>query len=96
MTGIVRSGDLDSGHNGAVAPLPISNCSTNVIANGLGAALSGTSTFPNHNIPPLHSNRIATGGSSNVFINGQPAYRKDDPISCGDHISQGSANIFVN
>ncbi|MFY0582866.1 RHS repeat-associated core domain-containing protein [Cystobacter fuscus] len=34
-------------------------------------------------------------GSATVFINGQPAARVDDQITCGAKISAGSPNVFI-
>ncbi|KPX21029.1 Rhs protein, partial [Pseudomonas syringae pv. delphinii] len=34
-------------------------------------------------------------GSSNVFINGKPAARKGDKLTCGAKIGTGSNNVFI-
>ena len=46
---------------------------------------------PDH---PPHSGVIAAG-SSTVFINGIPAGRIGDPVSCGGNVAEGSGDVFI-
>lgn len=70
----------------------ISTASPNVFTNGRGAAYATLSTVAcdKHNPLPL----IAEG-SGTVFINGMPAARKQDAITCGAKIDDGSNNVFI-
>ncbi|RJF99468.1 PAAR domain-containing protein [Noviherbaspirillum saxi] len=68
-------------------------CSANVFTNGLraGRAHIDIAHCSKHSNPhPL----IATG-SPTVFINGLPAARVSDKISCGAVITGGSNNVFI-
>jgi uncharacterized Zn-binding protein involved in type VI secretion len=66
--------------------------SPNVFVNSRNAAYATASTVTcsKHNPVPL----IAEG-SGNVFINGLPAARKGDAITCGAKIDDGSTDTFI-
>jgi len=69
--------------------------SPNVLANGLGVHRE-TDTWDTHcnSQGQCHDGHtIAT--QSRVLINGLPAARILDPISCGDSIATGSQNVLV-
>jgi RHS repeat-associated protein len=70
----------------------ISSASPNVFTNSRGAAYVSVSTTvcSHHNPLPL-----VAEGSSSVFINGLPAARKQDAITCGAKIDDGSNNVFI-
>jgi RHS repeat-associated protein len=70
----------------------ISSASPNVFTNSRGAAYVSVSTTvcSHHNPLPL-----VAEGSSSVFINGLPAARKQDAITCGARIDDGSHNVFI-
>ena len=70
----------------------ISSASPNVFTNSRGAAYVSVSTTvcSHHNPLPL-----VAEGSSSVFINGLPAARKQDAITCGAKIDDGSSNVFI-
>jgi RHS repeat-associated protein len=42
-----------------------------------------------------HPHRVIAEGSATVFIEGLPAARKGDRISCGAKIAEGSSNVFI-
>lgn len=42
------------------------------------------------------ANRVFTGGSPNVFLEGNQLIRVTDKTICGDEAATGSANVFVN
>ncbi|MBO0859039.1 MAG: PAAR domain-containing protein [Chloracidobacterium sp.] len=42
-----------------------------------------------------HPHRVIAEGSATVFIEGFPAARKGDRVSCGSKIAVGSVNVFV-
>jgi uncharacterized Zn-binding protein involved in type VI secretion len=70
----------------------ISSASPNVFTNSRGAACTTVSSVAcdQHNPLPL-----VAEGSGTVFINGVPAARKDDAITCGAKVDAGSANVFI-
>lgn len=92
---ICRIGDISSGACG-LPPTPIiSDCSDNVIINGVAAATIG-SGLPTHSSGNItHTNRIITSGSSKVIINGKSAAFIGSSISCGDIMTNGSENVLV-
>jgi len=70
----------------------ISSASPNVFTNSRPAAYATASTnaCSKHNPLPL-----VAEGSGSVFINGLPAARKQDAITCGAKIDEGSNNVFI-
>lgn len=67
--------------------------SPDVYVNSLSAAyatLSGVACSKHNPIP------LVAQGSTNIFINGRPAARKDDKIKCGATISGGSHDTFFH
>ncbi|MBD1106701.1 PAAR domain-containing protein [Pseudomonas amygdali pv. morsprunorum] len=67
-------------------------CSPNVFINGRNAALTTQSIAKCENHPaPV---QIADGSAS-VFINGYPAARKGDKLTCDSKIATGSNNVFI-
>jgi YD repeat-containing protein len=70
----------------------ITNGSPNVFTNSLAAAIAKTSGVVCSKHPPLP---LVAEGSSSVFINGKPAARKGDHITCGAVIGGGSGNVSI-
>lgn len=70
----------------------LGSASPDVFVNRLGAACTTMSTAicDKHNPAPL-----VAEGSGSVFINGLPAARKDDAITCGAKIDDGSHDVFI-
>ncbi|ATQ73515.1 hypothetical protein CR152_02520 [Massilia violaceinigra] len=66
--------------------------SLNVWTNGLAATYAKVSTAACSMHNPV---QLVAEGSGNVYINGLPAARKDDAITCGAKISGGSSNVFI-
>ncbi|WP_230960409.1 RHS repeat-associated core domain-containing protein [Burkholderia pseudomultivorans] len=67
--------------------------STNVYVNGKPAAyatLSGVACSKHNPVP------LVAQGSTNIFINNRPAARKDDKITCGATIGDGSNDTFFH
>ncbi|MBY4867300.1 hypothetical protein DIE14_12775 [Burkholderia sp. Bp9017] len=67
--------------------------SPDVYVNSLSAAyatLSGVACSKHNPIP------LVAQGSTNIFINGRPAARKDDKITCGATIADGSHDTFFH
>ena len=99
MPAVTRVGDLSTGHEGyPPSAVTIPNNST-VYANGILAATQGGS-FATHTKPksPPHVegvDRVITGGSGTVFVEGSPVARIGDDIADGDACAQGSPNVFA-
>ena len=100
MSGVTRHNDIDkdAGHNGVTAPkrlIPLVLSGVDVFVNGDPAAKAGYSQYDIHilGITP-HFNRLASTGSSSVFINSKPVHRKGDSIQCGDVSAGGSDNVI--
>lgn len=94
MPAIARLGDGLSGHD-CYPPHSLNSASDNVFVNGVGVCKFGDISTE-HACPDTlpHSGNISSGSTS-VFVNGQPAGRIGDPISCGSVIISGSGNVFV-
>jgi uncharacterized Zn-binding protein involved in type VI secretion len=67
--------------------------SPNVFINSRAAMRANLSqgVCSDHNGPP----QVVAQGSSTVFINCQPASRKEDKLMCGALINDGSPNVFI-
>lgn len=99
MPAITRRGDLSAGHEGYhPTAVTIPNNGT-VYVNGILAAVQGGS-FATHTKPksPPHEEgheRVITGGSGTVFVEGKPVTRIGDDIADGDASAQGSPTVFA-
>jgi uncharacterized Zn-binding protein involved in type VI secretion len=99
MPAVTRLGDLSTGHEGyPPTAVTIPNNST-VYANGILVAVQGGS-FATHVKPksPPHvegADRVITGGSGTVFVEGKPITRIGDDIADGDASAQGSPSVFA-
>ncbi len=94
MPAATRQGDNCTGHD-ACPPVPLVECSQNVIINGRGAGRLGDAYTPHgcvvHSSHPDH----ISAGSSKVVINGKPAARIGDAVSIGGTVQGGSPNVFI-
>lgn len=68
--------------------------STTVRVNGLSCALTGD-LFPVHVCDKSAHPGALAGGSKKVIINGRPAGRVGDRVSCGSVVAMGSGNVIV-
>lgn len=93
MPGLVRLGDLCTGHTGAYEPRPCIEASNNVFINGKGIHRKGDAWDTHCNFWSCHGG-VMIGGSSTIFINGIAAAQVGDLISCGSRAAQGSGNVF--
>lgn len=93
MPGIVRLGDVCSGH-GCFPPRPNIASSTDVLANGVGVHRVGDSWAP-HTCHGSTHDGIAVTGSPTVFVNGVPITRIGDTVSCGSSMSVGSSDSIA-
>lgn len=84
-----------TGHGGYPPRANTGPSATNVYVNGIKVHIVGD-VYPTHctSPPDCHDGTLASG-SSTVFVNGQPAGRIGDNVSCGSIVSQGSPNVFV-
>lgn len=92
-----RLGDIGSGHACHFSPTPSIEASPDVNIDGIPAVRQGDAYAP-HACPtcpaPPHP-RSLSGGSGSVFINGKPAGRVGDAISCGGSADAGSGTVFI-
>lgn len=101
MPGAARLSDISSGHS-CFPGRPNDQASTNVFVNSRGWHRQGdhwmqhccTINPPIINPPPCHDG-VLSAGAPHVFVNGKPAGRCGDPISCGDFVATCSPNVFA-
>lgn len=94
MGALAYSGCMCSGHGG----FPSRTCdsgSPTVFTNGKPVAGSGAHWVTHSDGHSSHDG-VLIGGSAKVFVNGQPAGRIGDQISCGSIVAQGSSNVFAS
>lgn len=98
MPGIVRLGDIGSGHACHFPATCAMTASPDVFVNGLPVVRVGDS-YGAHGcvgcLAPDHS-RNQLVGSPTVFINGRPAARIGDAISCGGVAMTGSLDVIID
>jgi|GEM_PF-434993 len=89
-----RIADIGSGH-GCFPPSPTIQGSGDVFINKRKALRKGDAVLLHActNCPP--HGRSVSAGSATVNINGKPAARKSDSISCGGSVSTGSGDVFI-
>ena len=75
------------GHKPAIA-------SENVFIDGIPALRKGDAYFP-HCCPGNDCHSGNANGTSTVFINGKPAQKIGDPVTCGSIMIQGSPSVFI-
>jgi uncharacterized Zn-binding protein involved in type VI secretion len=93
MAGAVRLGDNCSGH-GCFPPRPCIEASENVFVNGRGWHRLGDG-WASHGCAACQPHGgSAASGSSTVFVNGLPACRIGDAVSCGSTMAEGSSDVF--
>mgnify|MGYP003116666693 CR=1 FL=1 len=88
-----RLGDMGTGH-GSYPPRSNKEGSDNVFIDGIGAHTVGNSWNIHCNPSPDCHGGNTSGGSSGVYINGQPLARVSDPVDCGSKLAQGSETVF--
>lgn len=89
---VVRLGDFCTGH-GCFPPRPNVAASGDVIVNGRGWHRVGYAWAVHCCGKPCHAGQAASG-SATVFVNGRPACRVGDAVSCGSRMRDGSSNVF--
>lgn len=97
MPASTRLGDIGSGHECHFPPTPSIEASPDVNIDGIAALRQGDA-YASHGCPicpePAHDRNLS-GGSGSVFINGKPAGRIGDAISCGGAADTGSVTVFI-
>lgn len=94
MPGIVRKGDIGSGH-GCFPPRPNIEGSPDVWADNIQVHRQGDVWGPHTCNGSTHTSVLASG-SSNVFANNKPVGRLNDPIACGSTCVVASSDVFAN
>jgi uncharacterized Zn-binding protein involved in type VI secretion len=94
MPSVTRLGDKNTGHDACPA-VPLAGASGDVFVNGKGAGRVGDPYAAHACVDhPSHVGNISSGSSS-VNIDGIPAGRIGDSVSCGGSVAEGSPNVFV-
>ena len=89
-----RLGDMSTGH-GCFPPTAVNGAvASKTTVEGSAAAMKD-STHPPHSCDStVNSGRKISSGSGKTTIEGKPAARIGDPISCGDAMGQGASKTF--
>lgn len=99
MTGkpSTRLGDIGSGHGCHFPPTPSIEASPDVDIDGIPAVRQGDAYAPHAcaGCPAPEHPRSLSVGSGSVYINGRPAGRVGDAISCGGAADAGSGTVFI-
>ena len=95
MPSASRLTDMSTGH-GCFTPTPVNGgVASKTSIEGLLAAIVG-STHPAHACgSTVHAGRTISSGSGKTTIEGSPAARIGDSISCGDVMGQGATKTFI-
>ena len=95
MPKVTRLGDIGSGHSCHFPPTPSIGASPDVYAEGKAVVRKGDPYAP-HACPtcpaPVHP-RSLSAGSGSVYVNGIPAGRVGDSISCGGAADAGASDV---
>lgn len=95
MAAASRLGDLSTGHGCFPPTACTGGTASKTYINGIPAQIQGSSFLVHFCGRSVHPTRLASSGSSTVFIEGKPAIRIGDNISCGDTVGQGSPNTII-
>lgn len=101
MPDLVLLGDISDGSCGYVPSPLISTPVTKTFFKGKLPAVVDQNCFFAEHVKPgtslIHPTSIRTfvSGSSNTLIEGFPAARVGDPITCGDSISVASSDLNI-
>lgn len=92
MPGVVRLGDICTGHDGYPPRANIEG-SPNVYVNGRPAHCQGHA-WGIHCKKSCHGGSLASG-SSTVYVNGRQLGYIGAPVDCGSSCATGSSDVFV-
>ena len=95
MPAVVVQGSASTGDPCGAPPRPPSGFSGDVTAGGKPVVRQGDA-YAAHACPgaPPHD-AVASAGSSTVNINGKPAHRNGDAISCGSVGANGVSSVNI-
>lgn len=93
MGSITTVGSLCTGH-GCHPPRKAIEGSSDVMVNGKGVHCVGH-RWATHTCDKDTHDGVLAKGSSSVFINGKPAGKIGDPISCGSVVAEASPDVFA-
>lgn len=95
MAGIIRSGDLSTVDPCGAPPHAPKARTSKVTIDG-GTPIRVGDEYELHACPDSSPHTsTATGGSSKVTIEGLPAHRTGDAISCGSFAGNGSTKVTI-
>lgn len=94
MAGVLRLGDMSTGHSG-FPPRPNISASSDVFVNGIPAHREGDAWAVHCNSTPTCHAGVLTPLPRQVFVNGLILGSIGDPISCGDIAATGSMDVIV-
>jgi uncharacterized Zn-binding protein involved in type VI secretion len=97
MPAVIRLGDFSTGHL-CFFPTPLVSTPVNkTFINGKkpGVVSNLCQHLPHTCGIVIHVTRDPSDGASKTFIEGYPAARIGDDISCGDACGEGSPNTFI-
>ena len=95
MPASVRLTDMSTGH-ASWPPRPNDQGSGDVFVNDKPVHCVGDHWLTHCNPQPQCHDGVASENGRNVFANGKARTAIGDAISCGDHMAQGSSNVFIN
>lgn len=95
MAAAARLGDLSTGHGCFPPTACTGSVASKTFINGIPAQIQGSSYQVHICGKQIHPTRLASSGSGTVMIEGKPAIRIGDSISCGDTVAQGSGNTLI-
>jgi uncharacterized Zn-binding protein involved in type VI secretion len=95
MPAACRLTDSSTGH-GCFPPTTVNGgVASKTSIEGLMAAVVGSSHPPHSCGTTVHAGRTISSGSAKTTIEGIPAARIGDSISCGDVMGQGASKTFI-
>ena len=99
MPAVSRLGDMSTGHDCFPPTALVSTPVTKTFFNGkLASVVDPACRHAPHTCgrqTHADATRAPSSGSSKTFIEGKPAARIGDNITCGDAIAEGSTNSFI-
>lgn len=97
MADIALQDSMSLGESGHPPTLPLSNLSLKTTVNGKSVVLKNYTLYAPHPSGPPHPGvqRMVTGGSSKVMIEGYYVSRKGDSIADGDNINEGYSKVSI-
>lgn len=99
MAAVSRLNDMSTGHGCFPPTALVSTPVTKTFFNGrLASVVDPACVHAPHScgvVTHAGATRAPSSGASKTFIEGKPAARIGDNITCGDAIAEGSTNSFI-